>query len=240
MSFSGGGRGVFLELLGYISVRDQAPLLKIENLFFSYGKARPILDNLDLELWADQTVGLVGANGSGKTTLFRCLTGLEKIGSGIIRLNGKKVATERDFALLRRQVGYLLQNSDDQLIFPGVLEDVAFGPLNLGFSADMANAIGRECLALVGLDGFEDRLTHELSGGEKKLAALAGILAMRPVAVLLDEPLNELDEMAQERIGDILAGLSCAKLIISHDGHFLRRICNGIVRLEKGHLRWIS
>lgn len=212
-------------------------LLGVHNLYFAYKKGQNVLNGINLDLCANQATGLLGANGSGKTTLFRCLTGLEKPLSGSIVWKGQAMTSEKDFWQLRSKTGYLLQNAEDQIIFPGVLEDVSFGPLNLGLSPAKAEDLARACLQKTGLSGFEDRLVQELSGGEKKLAALAGVLAMQPELLLLDEPLNELDNMARSNIMTLLKDLPCAKFIISHDEEFLKGICHKIMRLEGGSLK---
>lgn len=202
----------------------QRPVFSVEELCFSYGE-RNVLADFSLALYPGQTIGLAGPNGSGKTTLLRCITGLLKPQKGRIVYEGKIMANEKDFHKLRCNVGYALQNAEDQLFFPSVGEDLAFGPLNLGLGQAEARARAAESLDLVGLPGFEGRLNHELSGGEKKLVALASILAMRPKALLLDEPLNELDPEARGRVENVILGLGCARLIISHDLDFLRRAC---------------
>lgn len=209
------------------------PLLAIENLHFAWPGA-PVLRGAHLTLHAGQSIGLQGANGSGKTTLFRCITGLLKADNGAIRLHGRLMQTEQDFVGLRREVGFCLQNAEDQIIFPTVLEDVCFGPLNLGMSAQEARKRAQETLTGLRLAAFGNRLTHRLSGGEQRLVALAGVLAMRPQALLLDEPLNELDESAALRVTEIISKLPCAKIIVSHDASFLREVCATRLRLVNG------
>lgn len=211
-------------------------IFSVRNLLFSYDSQKKQLDGLSLALFSGESIGLCGANGAGKTTLFRCISGLSIPQAGEIRLGAKIMRSEKDFYELRRHVGYVLQNSDDQLFFPTVLEDLAFGPLNLGLSAEEARTRAQESLDLVGLSSYGERLSHHLSGGEKKLVALASILAMQPKALLLDEPLTGLDEEAQIRISDIVSRLDCAKLIISHDQNFLNRVCDRKLLLKKGKL----
>lgn len=218
---------------------DAAPLLDIRDLSFAYaagGAARAALHHVSLTLAPGQRLGLYGPNGSGKTTLFRCITGLETPQRGEIFLHGSRVRTEKDFRGLRRAVGYVLQNADDQLFFPTVLEDVAFGPLNLGLPPDEARARAGETLASLGLGDYAERLAHRLSGGEKTLVALATVLAMRPEALLLDEPTTGLDAEARERIIEVLNGLSTARIVISHDWDFLERVADEIWGMDKGRL----
>lgn len=220
--------------------RREGPILDIRHLSFSYpadGGRRPALHDVSLTLFPGQRLGLYGPNGSGKTTLFRCITGLETPGTGEIRLHGTPVRTEKDFRALRRAVGYVLQNADDQLFFPTVLEDVAFGPLNLGLAPEEARARAGETLASLGLADYGPRLAHRLSGGEKTLVALATVLAMRPEALLLDEPTTGLDADARQRLIDVLGELPTARIVISHDWDFLERVAGEIRGMDKGRLR---
>lgn len=201
-----------------------AAIFSLEGLCFSYGRngaVRQVLCDVDFSLHPGQRIGLYGPNGSGKTTLFRCITGLARPQSGQVLFHGAPLRDEKDFYDLRCKVGFVLQHAEDQLFFPTVLEDVAFGPLNLGLSADDARDCAMETLRNLGLAGFENRLTHRLSGGEKKLVSLAAVMAMQPEALLLDEPTNGLDNEARQRIIDILGSLDTARITISHDWDFL-------------------
>ncbi len=206
----------------------------VQGLDFAY--SRPLLRNVNLALYPGQSIGLSGHNGAGKTSLFRCLTGLEKPLKGTLSFLGETVEDEKGFRKLRRKVGFALQDAEDQLFFPEVLEDLEFGPLNLGANAEKARKDALWALNLVGLAGYENRLSHTLSGGEKKLCALAAILAMKPLALLLDEPANALDEKSTSRLIDILNNLNCAKIIISHERDFLEKTCGDIVFLRDGTL----
>jgi len=213
------------------------PLLSVRNLHFTWphGGAK-VLDGVNFDLAQGQSLGLQGANGSGKTTLFRCITGLLKPDTGEICLHGQPARKEKDFAAIRRKIGFCLQNAEDQIIFPSVLEDVSFGPLNLGLTEKEAARIAEATLELVGLSGFGPRPAHRLSGGEQRLVALAGILAMRPEAILLDEPLNGLDELAARRVSSIIEALPCAKIIVAHDADFIKTVCSSVMRLNGGKL----
>jgi len=162
--------------------------------------------------------------------------GLLKPSSGEIIAFGKTCSSESDFLDVRTQAGYLFQNSDDQLFCPTVEEDVSFGPLNLGQSHKKAIGITTKVLSELGLSGFEKRITHHLSGGEKRLVALASVLAMEPTVLLLDEPTTGLDEPAYERLTDILKRLDISKVIISHDETFLSALTERTYRLKAGQL----
>jgi cobalt/nickel transport system ATP-binding protein len=215
---------------------SRKPFIQLSNISYRYAlSGAPVLHNLDLEV-SDERIGLIGPNGSGKTTLFQIMVGLLPPESGHIFFEGRKMGNEKDFRLLRRQVGFLFQHADDQLFSPTVLEDVAFGPLNLGSSPEEAKDIAIQTLKELGLAGFEERITHRLSGGEKKLVALATILSMKPRLLLLDEPTNNLDPATRDRLTDILQGLPQAHIIISHDWDFLARTTSHLYALEHGHL----
>lgn len=217
----------------------ETSLFSLEHVYFSYMQGeekRDVLRDVNFALAPGQKVGLYGPNGSGKTTFFRCITGLARPQQGRIRFHGNVLRGEKDFYELRCKVGFVLQHAEDQLFFPTVLEDVAFGPLNLGLAPDAARQRALETLEYLGLRGFEQRLTHRLSGGEKKLISLATVLAMRPEALLLDEPTNGLDSEARQRIIDILRALPTARIIISHDWEFLARTSSDYLTIVNGRL----
>lgn len=220
--------------------RQDTAIISLENLSFSYtadaNNSHPVLHDINFSLKTGQHIGLYGPNGSGKTTLFRCITGLLHPQHGRILFHGIPLENEKDFHLLRCRVGFVLQHADDQLFFPNVLEDVAFGPLNLGMSEDAAKQRALETLKDLGLTGFENRLTHRLSGGEKKLVSLTTVLAMQPEALLLDEPTNDLDATARQRIIDILDNLHTARITVSHDWDFLARVSDDFTTIDHGRL----
>ncbi len=212
------------------------PLIELEGVTFAYPDREPVLHRVDFTLRRGQHLGLIGPNGTGKTTLAHLALGLLKPQSGVIRLFGKDVRDEKDFAPHRGRIGLLFQNADDQLFYPTVLEDVAFGPLNLGKGPSEAASVARDTLDRLGLAGFEDRLTHRLSGGEKKLVALATVLAMEPEVLFLDEPSNELDVATRDRLVEVMASLPQSTIVISHDFDFLDRTTTDIYSLHDGHI----
>ena len=214
-------------------------IFSLEGICFAYGQGnspRTVLCDVDFSLHPGQRIGLYGPNGSGKTTLFRCITGLARPQAGQVLFHGAPLKEEKDFYDLRCKVGFVLQHAEDQLFFPTVLEDVAFGPLNLGFSADDARDCALDTLRDLGLAGFENRLTHRLSGGEKKLVSLASVMAMKPEALLLDEPTNGLDNDARQRIIDILGSLNTARITISHDWDFLAQTSTQYLTIANNRL----
>lgn len=197
---------------------------------------RTVLDGVSLGLEEGERLAVIGANGAGKTTLLRTLVGLERAASGRIVAFGAERTVEKDFREVRALAGYLFQDPDDQLFSPTVIEDVAFGPLNLGLAPREATSRAEATLERLGLSHLARRVTHRLSGGEKRLVSLAGVLAMRPRALLLDEPTNALDETHLARLSEILAGLDVAMVIVSHDRHFLEHHATRAVVLKEGRL----
>ena len=211
-------------------------LIGLDNVSFSYGPDRIVLDECSFSLGSEDRVGLIGANGSGKTTLLSLVVGLVRPQSGSIEVFGKVRSRESEFHEIRGPVGLLFQDPEDQLFSPTVAEDVAFGPLNLGKKRDEAHAIVDDTLRSLGLAGYAHRITHKLSGGEKRLVSLATVLAMHPKLLLLDEPTAGLDDDAVRRVTEILAGLPQPMLIVSHDRQFLGRMTNRSARLVGGKL----
>ncbi|PCJ56628.1 MAG: energy-coupling factor ABC transporter ATP-binding protein [Candidatus Hydrogenedentota bacterium] len=196
-------------------------LISMDKVTFGYNGAEPVLNGLSLELNAGERLGLTGPNGSGKTTLLRLLMGLERPTAGTITILDKPRVSEADYQDARRAVGYLFQNSDDQLFCPTVFEDVAFGPINQGFSAQESHDRAHATLEALGLADLRRRITYQLSYGQKRLVALATILAMEPKILLLDEPTTGLDEKHETRLTEILLGLPQDMLIVSHNQPFL-------------------
>jgi cobalt/nickel transport system ATP-binding protein len=212
------------------------PMIRLKNLRFKYN-SQYVLDGLNLEVRAGDRVGLLGANGSGKTTLSHIIMGLLTPDSGEVEIFGKKRVIESDFAEIRGRIGFLFQDSDDQLFCPTVMEDVAFGPLNLGQSPEEARRTVVETLKSLELNGFEDRVTYKLSGGEKRLVALATVLAMKPELLILDEPTTGLDEKTTERLIQILRESGLAYVIISHDRDFIKRTATKLLEIKEGQIR---
>lgn len=212
-----------------------AALIELRQIAFGYHD-RPVFDGVSFTLHPGERIALVGPNGAGKTTLLHLLVGLKRPSAGQVLAFGQERRTERDFQGVRTRVGLLFQDSDDQLFCPTVLEDVAFGPLNLGRSADEARSDAIQTLAHLGLSGFAERVTHRLSAGEKRLVALATVLAMRPEVLLLDEPTNGLDEATEQRLIEHLSELPQAMIMVSHDRRFLERLSTRALRLADGRL----
>ncbi|MBN1257276.1 MAG: ABC transporter ATP-binding protein [Planctomycetes bacterium] len=217
-------------------------LIQLAGIHFAYrphGTAhalplQPVLTGLDLTLQEGEKLCLTGGNGCGKTTLLHLIVGLLTPTAGKVIAFGRERCHESDFHEVRKRVGLVFQYADDQLFCPRVIEDVAFGPLNLGKSPEEARAIAEKTLQRLGLWDFEDRITYKLSGGEKRLVSLAAVLAMEPEVLLLDEPSAGLDENASERLVQILNILPQAMLIVSHEQAFLKQVSHRALQLENG------
>ncbi|MFW2586653.1 energy-coupling factor ABC transporter ATP-binding protein [Sagittula sp. SSi028] len=211
-------------------------LLALNDICFAYAGQAPVLDGASLSLNAGQRLSITGPNGAGKSTLLRIALGLQQPQSGEVRAFGSPRRKEADFLEVRRRIGLVFQDADDQLFCPTVAEDVAFGPLNLGKSRAEALAIVDRVLADLDLAHLRDRITHKLSGGEKRLVTLATVLAMEPEALLLDEPTNALDTRNEARLLEILQSLPQAILLVSHSTEFRAALAPEALELRDGRL----
>ena len=217
----------------------QTPIFSLCQVSIHYGQGaeqREILKDVNLSLAPAAHLGIFAPTGSGKTTLLRCITGLIPKHTGHIFFAGREMCSEKDFQALRRSVGYVIQEAQEQIFFPTVFEDVLFGPLNLNLSPEAAAARALETLELLDIVDLQHRNTLELSGGEKRLVALAGILAMRPQALLLDEPTTGLDPKACQRLESILQRINCARITVSHDLLFLEKVADTFYTIEDHQL----
>lgn len=214
---------------------NPAPLIEIHDIVVHRG-AGPVLDGVSLRLLAGERLAIAGTNGVGKSTLLRAVIGLERPQSGTVRLFDRATASEAEFRAARARIGFLFQDSDDQLFCPTVLEDVAFGPMNQGLDSRQAMAKARDTLERLGLGLLAERVCYRLSGGEKRLVCLAGLLAMEPDVLLLDEPTNGLDAANAARLTSILRSLESAMIIVSHDLDFLAELATRAAILRDGKL----
>lgn len=212
-------------------------VIELKDIVYAFQGRENTLDQLNFHLHKGEKLGLFGPNGAGKTTMLHILMGLIKPQSGEVILFDKTMEDGNSFDEARLKIGFLFQHSDDQLFCPTVLDDVAFGPLNQGFSPDEAKEKAANALKKVGLSGFEDRVPYRLSGGEKKLVALATILAMDPKVLVLDEPTTGLSPEAKERLIEILQGLDMARLVVSHEPDFLAATTDRLIAMRDGKIR---
>lgn len=212
------------------------PALDVVGLSYTYPGVRTVLDRVRFQMTTGEKVALVGPNGAGKTTLFLCLAGVLNIARGMVRLAGLDPAIPEERRRLPTRVGIVFQNSDDQLFSATVGDDVAFGPLNLGLPRAEVKVRVAEALARVGLSGFEDRVPYHLSGGEKRRAALAGVLAMRPDILLLDEPSMFLDPRGRRELIHLLQTVADTQLLASHDLDLILDCCPRVLLLDQGRV----
>ena len=210
--------------------------IKVTGLTFAYPGGKAALNQIHITVNPGETIGLVGPNGAGKTTLFLCLAGVLPIQSEQVLLAGLDPGIRSDRAKLPAHVGIVFQNSDDQLFSTSVGDDVAFGPLNLGLGNEEVRGRVTEALSRVGLPGFEERVPHHLSGGEKRRAALAGVLAMRPEILLLDEPSMFLDPRGRRELMALLKNLGGTQIIGAHDLDMILDLCQRVLLLDRGQL----
>jgi len=210
------------------------PVIEVRDLHFQYEDGTQALDGINFSLFPGETVALFGANGSGKTTFVLQLNGILR-GQGSVTVCGLPVNKDNLIAV-RSKIGMVFQDSDEQLFMPTVLEDVAFGPLNQGLPPEQAVARAQSALEQVGAAHASARAPYHLSAGEKRRVALAGVLAMQPEILILDEPTTFLDPPAQRNLLHLLQDLPQAKLVITHDARFAAAIARRAVFFEAGKL----
>jgi cobalt/nickel transport system ATP-binding protein len=213
-------------------------IIEATNLSYTYHDGSKALDGLSLTVQAGETVAVLGPNGAGKTTLFTALCGLIKP-EGEISIFGQPLKNG-NLREIRARIGFLFQNPDDQLFMPTVYDDVAFGlrhphPHTKLSDDEIAAKVG-QALAAVGLSGFERRITHHLSIGEKKRATLATILVMEPELYILDEPTSNLDPRGRREFMELVQGLAGTKIIASHNLEMMRKVATRAVVMNKGRI----
>jgi energy-coupling factor transporter ATP-binding protein EcfA2 len=203
--------------------------IEVRNLSYRYPDGREALRNLNFSIGEDECVGLIGPNGAGKSTLLLHLNGIlpEIPGESAVRVFG-----QTDLAAMRRDVGLLFQDPDDQLFCPTVFEDVAFGPQQIGLPETTVT----EALTRAGLSGFEKRSPHHLSHGEKRRICLAGVLACQPRILVLDEPTSGLDPRGRREFKTLLRQIRATKLIATHDLDLVAEFCSRVLVLDRGEL----
>ncbi len=206
--------------------------LKITGLSFSYQDNPDILRDINLEVSEGERVGLIGPNGAGKTTLFLSICGVLKPSTGQISVLNKPVQSGG----FNPDIGMVFQNPDDQLFCPSVWEDVAFGPQNMGLSKETVESRTKESLSMVGHLKLADRPPHHLSGGEKRMVSIAGVLAMKPTIIVYDEPSANLGMRSRRRVIELIKSSEQTVLISSHDLELLLEVCNRVIILDEGKI----
>ncbi len=210
-------------------------LIVVENLSFSYQGGTQALSAVSLTLAPGERLGLIGPNGAGKSTLFLCLSGVLQGYTGSIKVAGLSPDDKKQLPKLRQLLGMVFQSSDDQLFNPTVIEDAAFGPRNLGRSKQEAVARAEAALGEVGMSPeLHTRPPYRLSAGQKRRTALAGILAMEPHVLLLDEPASDLDPLGKRELIGLLDRINVARIIAAHDLELIRKTCHRVVVIDSG------
>ena len=206
-------------------------MIEFQNVSFSYGDV-PVVENLSYTIQKGETVGLIGANGAGKSTIMKLMLGLLS-GSGEIKVDGLPVCRD-NLAEIRKKIGFVLQDSDNQMFMPTVYEDMIFGPRNYGLSKEETEKRVDTVLTQLGLQDLKHRHNHKISGGEKRMAAIATILAMEPEMILMDEPSTALDPVNRRTVINTINRLPQTKLIASHDLDMILDTCQRVILLSHG------
>lgn len=214
--------------------------LSTENLSFTYLDGTQALKNINIEIEKGEKVAIIGPNGAGKSTLFSHFNGLTEPTSGCVKIEDKPISFEKDELLkVRQKVGIVFQDPNDQLFAPTVKEDIAFGPMNLGLSYDEVEKRVEDALKMVGMENYEDKTPHHLSGGQQKRIAIAGIIAMKPELMILDEPTAGLDPDGVEKVLNIMNQLNeegMTLIISSHDIDMISKYADKIFVLYNGEI----
>ena len=210
-----------------------APAVRVRGLHYSYPDGHMALDGIDLDVEPGERVALLGPNGAGKTTLMLHLNGVLTASAGAVEIGGTVLArnTLRD---IRRRVGLVFQDPDDQLFMPTLAQDVAFGPANFGIEGDALQQRVRRALETVSMSQLADRSPAHMSGGQRRRAALATVLACEPEVLVLDEPSANLDPVARRELAETLTGLDSTMLIVTHDLPYAAQLCARAIIMDHG------
>jgi cobalt/nickel transport system ATP-binding protein len=209
-------------------------VIRIENLSFCYPDGQSALTNINLSIYKGETVAFIGPNGAGKSTLLLHLNGILR-SNGLVKMFGKPI-DDKNLREVRSKIGLVFQNPDDQLFSPTVFDDVAFGPINLGYTETEIHQSVARALEWVGMTGYEQRSPHHLSIGEKKRIAIATILSMSPEILVLDEPTSNLDPRSKWLLIELLRKLPTTKIIASHDLQLVESLCQRAIILDHGQV----
>ncbi len=210
-------------------------VIEISDLCYSYPDGKIALENINLDIFKGESVGIVGANGAGKTTLILHINGIIRNNNGNIKVVDMEM-TDKNVRKIRSKVGLVFQNPEDQLFSPTVFEDVSFGPLNMKLPADEVVKRTTNALEMVEMSGFENRSSHHLSEGEKKRISIATVLSMNPEILVLDEPTSNLDPKHRRELINLLKKINKTIIIVSHDLEAMLELCNRTVLMNKGKI----
>ena len=209
-------------------------MIEFQHVSFAYEKGRSVIEDLSFRIGDGESVGLIGANGVGKSTVMKLMLGL-LAGEGKILVDGSEL-NRANLSQIRRKLGFVLQNSDNQMFMPTVYEDMMFGPLNYMLSREEAERRVDAVLERLGLQALKHRHNHRISGGEKRMAAIATVLAMEPETILMDEPTSALDPYNRRIVINTIRELGQTKLISSHDLDMILDTCDRVILLSEGRI----
>lgn len=207
-------------------------MISFENVSFSYENGTTVLNNVSFEIADGESVGLIGANGAGKSTLMKLLLGLLPF-EGNIFVDGMRVE-KKNLLQIRKKIGFVLQDSDNQMFMPTVFEDMMFGPRNYGMSREEAEKRVDAVLTRLGLNDLKYCYNHKISGGEKRMAAIATVLTMEPEIIVMDEPSIALDPVNRRAVINTVNSLPMTKIIVSHDLDMILDTCQRVILLSHG------
>ncbi len=210
-------------------------IISTTNLHYSYPDGQRALKGVNLLVKEGETLAIIGPNGAGKSTLLLHFNGILRSSNGAVKVLGMPVGDD-NLKTIRSQVGMVFQDPDDQLFSPTVYDDVAFGPINMGLEEEQIEREVDRALGMVGLEGYQQRLSHHLSFGEKKRAAIATVLSMSPRLLVLDEPTSNMDPATKWSVIEILKELSVTKIIVSHDLEMVEELCRRVVVFGDGRV----
>ena len=211
------------------------PTIAASGLTFRYADGTVALSDVELHVHPGERVALLGPNGAGKTTLILHMNGIHLPQHGAVHVSGLRVEPD-SLQEVRRRVGIVFQDPDDQLFMPTVLQDVAFGPQNMGIDGDELDHGVRHAMQAVGVADLAGRAPNHLSFGQKRRVAIAGVLAMQPEILILDEPTSNLDPASRRELSDILRGLDITQLIATHDLLYALELCPRAIVLDEGRV----
>ena len=220
--------------LSLVGEQPPPPAVDANDLHFSYPDGTEVLRGVSFTVEQGESVAIIGPNGAGKTTLLLHLNGILR-GTGSLRVFGRPV-DDKNLREIRRRVGVVFQDPEDQLFLTSVAQDVAFGPVNMGLEREEVLLRVKEALAAVGMQGYEEHPAHHLSFGQKKRIATATVLAMRPEVLVLDEPSSNLDPKSRRQLIDILTDLPVTKLVVTHDLPVVYELCERALILAEGRV----
>ena len=210
-------------------------MLEIKNLNYSYPDGKKALKDINIKIDDNETIGIVGANGAGKSTLIKTIVGIFLTDQGEIIVDGEKV-TKKTLNSIRKKVGVVFQNPDDQLFMNKVYDDIAFGPRNYKLTEEKVKEKVEKVMKELNIEKLKDRSPNNLSGGEKRKVAIATVLSMEPSIILFDEPTSFLDPKGKRILIETLKGINTTKIIATHDLDMVKDNCKRVIVLKEGQV----